>query len=278
MYAVMRDGVRRFSLGAKESADDAHLVRAAGAVRNGEYPPPSDQRAIFELVLRYKGTDVFPFSWRDYRGGALSEKSDIPQARELHEDLKQADGIVVFCDSLKLLTDPRGGREVRSMVTHVLRALDARGRQVTPLVLVLTKTDLVDYGDKKVQERLEAPFLPLIRAISAADHVHGALVPVACGPRPVNVDKPVLWTLRFGIEARAQQLQASIAAHTAAAQSHKAKDTLWNRFSSWATDETPQWRLAEQQLQAATAESQRHKPLVVPARRLGKVIKGVRTF
>ncbi len=278
MYTIMTEGIGGFSVRAKNQDDHASLTHAARAIRAGRYPGPTDQRAAFELVLRHQGSDVFPFTWRDYRGGALGEKTDSPQARELHEDLKRADGIVVFCDSLKLLTHSRAGREVRTLVSHVQRALDARGTTLTPLVLVLTKADLVDLDDEKVAGRLTEPFLPLIQAVSAAEHVLGTLTPVACGPDPFNVHIPVLWALRFGIAGRALDLQRRVEANMADAKSFAARDTLWDRFRSWANDETPAWRHAESSRQAAMAEYEKFEPLVDPANQLGEVIDGVPGF
>ncbi|WFE29289.1 hypothetical protein O7623_08905 [Solwaraspora sp. WMMD791] len=278
MYALMHTGYGGFSLRAADQGDHQSLIGAAEWILAGRYPPASDQRAVFELVLRHDGADVFPFSWRDYRGGTLSERSDSPQAAQLHADLRSAGGIVIFCDSATLLTDRRAGRDVRTIVSHVQRALDARGDEITPLVIVLTKADLVDLDDEKVTEQLGAPFMPLIEAVARTSHIIGTLVPVACGPRPMNVAVPVLWALRFGIIGRARSLAASVDRSVAAADRAAAGDTLGNRFLSWLNDETPNWRISLRHRQEAEAERARYAPLVAPAERLGELLDGFPGF
>lgn len=279
MYAVMQEGVGGFSVRAEDATQNRGLLRTAEAVLTGHYPDPSDRRSSFDLVLRYDNEDVFPFVWRDYRGGALRERTtDSAQAGQLHEDLKAAGGIVVFCDSRKLLDDPRAGRDVRTLVSHVQRALDDRADRITPLVIALTKADLVDLDDDKIVERLAEPFQPLIEAVGPQPNVLGTIIPISCGPEPANVVVPVLWTLRFGIVGRALQLRASVEAQIAAARQAAARDTLWDRFTSWANDE-PSWNsISQQHWQAAAAEYAQFEPLVGPAERLGELLEEIACF
>lgn len=278
MYSVMTQGVGGFSLRTKRTEDHDTLIRAAEAILTGRYPAPTDQRSVFQLKLRHNNADVFPFSWRDYRGGALGERSDSPQARQLHDDLGKAGGIVLFCDSHRLLTESRAAREVRTLVSHVQRAVDAKRKRLTPLVITLTKADLVDLDDEKVTDRLQEPFLPLIAAVSHSEHVIGTLVPVACGPEPVNVAVPVLWALRFGILGRARKLQESIEQSIARAEQAERGDTLGDRISSWWNGTTPQWKRAQQHRAEAAAEYAKVEPLVDPANRLGEVLDGLPGF
>ena len=279
MYAVMQEGIGGFAVRAEKPAHHRSLIRTAEAVLEGRYPDPSDRRSVFDLVLRHDDEDVFPFAWRDYRGGTLREKTTgSPQARQLHEDLKAAGGIVVFCDSQKLLEDPRASRDVRTLFSHVQRALDDRGDRVTPLVLALTKADLVDLEDDKVTDKLSEPFLPLIEAVQPKENVIGTVVPISCGPDPVNVAVPVLWTLRFAILGQALELQASVESQVAAARQAAGRDTLWDRFSSWANDE-PSWNsISRTHWQQAAAEYARFEPLVQPAERLGELLEGMPGF
>lgn len=278
MYSVMNTGIGGFSVRARQDDDGSRLARAARAIRIGQYPAPTDQRDVFDLILRHNGADVFPFTWRDYRGGTLREKTDSSQARELHNDLKRADGIVLFCDSVALLNESRAGRDVRALVSHVQRAVDAREKRLTPLVIALTKADLVDLEDEKVIERLKAPFMPLAQAVAATEHVVGTMIPVACGPAPVHVHIPVLWSLRFGIIGRVHELEASIEAKIESANSWAAQDTLWNRFTSAWNDETPAWRHAAALRQQAYTEYQIYEPLIDPANKLGGILDGVPVF
>ncbi|MFJ4846351.1 MULTISPECIES: hypothetical protein [unclassified Streptomyces] len=279
MYAVMREGVEGLSLRAEDPYAHRVLMRAAEAVLEGRYPPASDQRAVFDLVLQHDGRDIFPFRWRDYRGGALKERAgSSTQAGQLHEDLKQSQGIILFVDAQRLITHSAAAGEVRRMTVHVQRALEARGEALTPLVLALTKCDLVDLDDQGVLDRLIAPFQQLIDGIAATQHIHGAVVPLSCGPDPVNVAVPVLWSLHFGIVGRGIELQESVDGRLAAARDAAARDTIGDRLSSWWKGE-PSWASisARHQLEAQ-AEFARLQPLVAPAERLGGLLEDVACF
>ncbi|GHJ47136.1 hypothetical protein Cs7R123_44780 [Catellatospora sp. TT07R-123] len=278
MYALMMHGGAGFTIRAKHPLDHERLIRTAEAVLTGAYPSPSDQRSVFEFVLQHEGSDVFEFQWRDYRGGTLTERTDSPQAAEMHRDLRDADGIMILCDSVKLLTSPAVGREVRTLVNHVQRAISERHDVATPLVIAATKADLVDIEDEKVCDRLAEPFLPLIEAVASSRHVIGTFVPVACGPEQFNVHIPVLWMLRFGIIGRAQQLERTIQSHIDQMQRHQNNDTLGDRFGAWWNGYTPQWQLAERSRNSAAAELARYEPLIAPADQLGEILQDVPGF
>ncbi|MFF4835969.1 hypothetical protein [Streptomyces sp. NPDC001315] len=279
MYAVMREGIEGLSLRAEDPYAHRTLMSAAEAVLKGRYPHASDQRAVFELVLQHDGRDVFPFRWRDYRGGALNERvSNSHQAEQLHEDLKQAQGIILFADAQRLLGHSAAPGEVRRMTVHVQRALDARGKALTPIVLALTKCDLVDLDDPHVVERLIAPFRQLIDGIAATRQLHGAVVPVSCGPAPVNVALPVLWSLHFGIVGRSLELRESVDERLEAARRAAARDTVGDRISSWWKGE-PSWAaISARRRSEAQEEFDRLQPLVAPAERLQTLLEGVAAF
>ncbi|MGH8573579.1 MAG: hypothetical protein ACREX8_13545 [Gammaproteobacteria bacterium] len=278
MYREMQDGVAGFQLRAQKPKDHDQLLRDAAAILHGRYPDPTHQRTSYQLVLRYDGEEVFPFRWRDYRGGALNDRSTSADVTELHEDLTSTDGIVLFVDAVKLLTDHRAGRDVRRLVTHVQRALDARDEVLTPLVIAVTKCDLVDLDAPSVLDTLYEPFEPLVEAVGTTEHVYGTILPVACGPEPVNVVIPVLWALRFGLFGRAMRLQAAIESAQQAAAYAASRDTLGDRFFSWLKDE-PSWASISQQHQA-TALDELHnlEPLLEPTDRLSAVLEDVPGF
>lgn len=279
MYAVMREGIEELSLRAEDPFAHSNLMGAAEAVLSGRYPPASDQRAVFDFVLQHRGQDVFPFRWRDYRGGALAERvAGSVQARQLHEDLKQAQGIILFADAQRLLGNRAAPGEVRRMTVHVQHALEARGDALTPVVVAITKCDLVDMESDHVVEQLVAPFQQLVDGIAATQHLHGALVPLACGPEPVNVAVPVLWSLHFGILGRGLELQAAVDGRLAAAREAAARDTLGDRISSWWKGEQSWAAVSAAHQRAAHAEYARLEPLVAPAERLGALLEGVTSF
>jgi len=273
MYDIMRAGIEGFTLRTEELHDHRALMSTARAIRSGRYPEPSHQRACYDLVLQHNGDDVFPFTWRDYRGGALREKSvDSPQARELYADLKEADAILLFADAQRLATRPSAA-EARMLVTHVMRALGARDDALVPIVVVFTKCDLVDLGDDDVDERIIAPFRRLLEAADRSDNALGLAVPVVCGPEPVNVELPVLTCLCIGLLSRVHALGELVRHHSERAESFDAKDTLVDRFTSWWNDEPSYAELAQRQRRMALYELERLEPLIEPAERLQALLQ-----
>ena len=279
MYAAMRDGIQGFALRTEDLHAHRSLTSAAEAVLCGRYPDVSSRRSVFEFVLQYEGRDVFPFRWRDYRGGALSERqADSAQARQLHEDLVRAQGIVDFVDAHRLLNDSTAPRDMRRLTVLVQRALEARAEELTPLVLTFTKSDLVDLSKEGLLDRLIEPFQGLIDGVAQTQHLRGAVVPVACGPEPVNVAVPVLWSLHYGIVGRGLALSGSIEKALASARDAAARDTPWDRLSSWWKEESSWAEISARYQQEAQAEYERLEPLFAPAERLAELLEDVPCF
>ncbi|MEV6976044.1 hypothetical protein [Kitasatospora sp. NPDC093806] len=279
MYAAMCDGVEGMTLRTADNDVHRSLQADARAILRGRYPRASDRPRSYDFVLCHNGGDVFPFRWKDHRGGALTEhRRGSPQAAQLHDDLVAADGIVLFVDALRLDTDPEAAQDVRRLVVRVHQAVADREETLTPLVIALTKTDLVDLGAPDAADRFLGPFLPLIEAVQETRHIQGAFIPLVCGPEPEGVALPVLWALRFGIIGRAMQLSASIDSLVASAQLADQRDTLWDRVSSW-WDDVPSWAAIRDRDRAlAAAELERLEPLVEPADRLGELLEDVFSF
>ncbi|MEU3193178.1 hypothetical protein ABZ686_21650 [Streptomyces sp. NPDC006992] len=279
MYRILADGIGGFSCRAADTADHRRLLSSGDEVLAGVYPSATSFREVHDLVLRHQGQDVFPFRWSDYRGSALVQRSDdSPQAEELHQDLKRADGIVLFHEA-----GPRPGRSgddwlARRMTAAVLRSLGERDERPTPLVIAVTKCDLHAATGPDAAHRLRAPFSPLIAAVARTAHIRGAVVPLVCGPSPSGVLVPVLWTLRYGIQGLMRQVRQAVEDAAAAGQRAAAKDTRWDRFESWLTSQRSWRSISAQHYAAAAAQRARLEPLTAPAARLGDLLKEVDSF
>lgn len=160
----------------------------------------------------------------------------------------------------------------------VLRALGDRGETATPLVIAFTKCDLVHLAGPETRHRLMAPFRELTDAVGAAPHVHGCVTTLHCGPRPVNIQVPVLWALRFGVFGRMARLQESVEANAAASRRAAAKDTVWDRVLSRVVGE-PSWRsISADRAEAARRERAQLEPLAESAGRLAGLLTDVERF
>jgi hypothetical protein len=275
MYELMSTGIDGFSIAATDDDDDRRLKAAAAAIHDGRYPPPSDRRDEYSLLLRHGSSAFFEFRWRDYRGGALTERSDSPQAAALLADLEEADGIVVFVDAGDLLSNPRARGKTRSLSFLVSRALAERDR-ITPLVIAWTKWDLLP--ESVDADRLWQPFESLVRAAATAENVAGTAIPLVCGPQPENVAIPVVWCLALGVVSYAKRLEDEYQRSLSLASEAAGKDTLRDRLVSPFKNE-PTWRqIALRRLERAQAERAAWEALIKPGNRLLEHVRDIPIF
>jgi len=278
MYGEMSKASGLFSVRAQRQADHQLLTRNASELIRGKYPPLSDHRSVYGFTLHYERAPFLDFVWRDYRGGALTELSDeSAQAGQLRADLASADGVVILIDSTQLMDRVRARTKLRPVIAAAVRVLTQR-TTTTPVVIALTKWDLVS-GRQGQVEAIAADVLgDLVGALHDSEHVHGCMVPIACGPESVNIELPVLWCIHIGVlehfytvawEAQMSEQRAA----QALGQRGVLKD-FGKRLSGRPTAvEEGIIHLREAALRRAYLE-----PIVEPAERLGAIFTDVLTF
>ena len=279
MYEQMVDGIAGFEVRAVDSGHHSQLIKDARSIRSSRYPPPTNRRASYDLTLNYDGRGVLPFTWRDHRGGAASGRtSDGDDVAQLTADLSESDGIVMFIDGHALVTDSRTSRQAGRLSGHVLRAMRGRPEVLTPLVIAITKCDLIDIDDEKTQAAIIEPIDQLVNAVAATKHIVGTVIPVSCGPNPVNVAVPVLWSLRFGVIGMAMRLNDSFEESASAARRAAAKDTLLDRLGSWLTQEDSWNAIAERHRRDARQAARELEALIAPVEGLDELLKDIDGF
>jgi len=279
MYAEMQDGIGGFQVRAKNGSQHSQLLADARAIRSSRYPPLTNHRASYDLALSYNGSEVLPFTWRDHRGGAASGRtSDAEDVGQLHQDLLESDAIVMFIDGHALVNDPGAARNASRLSSHVLRAMRDRPEVSTPLVIAVTKCDLIDISDEKVTEKVFAPVAELAKAVAATRHIVGTLIPVACGPSSMNVVVPVLWSLRFGLIGMLVRLSTQVESSVQAANAAASRVTFVDRLVSWWRDQPSYATMAENHRQVALRARRQLQPLIKPAEGLEEMLKDIQYF
>lgn len=276
MYRTMAlDGIAGFRVRAKDDRAHQQLLAAGTGLLKGNYPAPSDRRHEYVLTLRHAASPLIDFTWKDYRGGALRDRSSVGDTRQLLEDLTNADAIVLFLDSVDLQNSAAARRKIRDLTTVVFQALENR-EGTTPIVIALTKSDLID--ESKIDRMLE-PFDSFIQAVQTQRYVIGTLVPVACGPEPTNVVLPVLFCLYFGVRHNAEVMVANLKGAESQAMRYTARDTAYDRWINGKLfgERTNRERAIEAYRQAEQ-EYRRLEPLLLPIQRLEYMLGPIEIF
>jgi len=277
MYGVLQQSIQGFTLRANQQYDHDRLLRLGQSVVRGVYPAATDQRGEYPFQLRYQGRPVFEFTWADYRGGALTERSSSLEAQQLQNDLTQADGVLVFCDTEAIVRGKRITAQIGRLAYLVGQAM-SRVQHPMPLGLVLTKADLVD----EIGERVYEAVRPLVDSVAASQHVLGTVLPVACGPSPQLVQLPVLYVLAHGILGNAMALMQQVEHHEATAQSHVNQGNTFGGFLSDVWNSLTSQPTHQDHANAARARAltalQTLEPLVEPAKTLLDYLKELPKF
>lgn len=268
MYRFMNQGHRGFKIGTDNGRHHKELLRDAADIRGSRYPGPTSIRESYDFTLSYRGKRVSSFTWADYRGGALSDRSSDEQASALVADLRDADAIVVFADAQRMAVWPGASASAIRVGQFVQQAV-ARRCGPTPLVLCFTKADLIS-GPGQWHSAFQS-YWSLIRAaeISKA-RVRFTAVAISCGSRSRGEQMPVLWCLGHHISAEVDRLSACIAATKAEAEAAARKAGILNSLQAWWNDEESEWRKNQRLLKEAEAQLETLLPLKAPAKALTK--------
>jgi Double-GTPase 1 len=273
LYEAMQQQVEGFHLTTSCHHDHPRLLELAQMIRMGTYPPTTVQRDDYEFCLKYQGKEKLKFTWADYRGGTLIERSQgNEQVELLLHDLKQADGIMLFCDSDALANGNLRAIQLGRMTSLVGRALQEVNRTIS-LTIILTKADLLT----SFNSALLSPFVSLVDTINASPWVSGCFIPISCGVRSLNIPMPLLFTLESAV--RAQSVAASIAAeqHRKRAQEWIDKSRGIDGFARWVSDKWQGWssdrELAASQTQQAIKQYQIYESIRAPAQALTKSVQ-----
>jgi energy-coupling factor transporter ATP-binding protein EcfA2 len=206
LYGAMQHSLRGFRLRAKDADDHRRLLNLAHAIDEGHYPASTDQRSEYLFSLRHNDDEVIQFKWSDYRGQAIRESGKTSeQARKLQHDLKDADGLMLFCDSEALANGETQANQLGRLISlaqYALRDIE------TPMALavVLTKSDSIpDYSAEMIEY-----FRGLISAVVASETVSGALIPTACGVQSANVHIPLFFIIHSIVALQAEQAAREI--------------------------------------------------------------------
>lgn len=257
LYGELQQSFDGFTLGT-ESSDHTNLLSISRAIGRGTYPPATAHRSQYEFSLKFDGTEVLKFNWSDYSGGAIVRTSEDQQAQRLLQDLEEADGLMLMCDSEAL--SRRYFREIGRMTAIVARALRDLSHPIS-LAVVLTKSDLVYHFNQQMLSH----FSGLIGVIEASNKVSGALIPVACGRQVMNVPMPLFFALQASVNYKANTLEREMESHLQQARvlraSNQGVDWLIDQVSSWWNEKPSKGARAYAEQQKANSKEKEYQKI-----------------
>lgn len=277
MYGKLQAPINGFTLGTDDKENHERLIKLHSHINKGEYPDATDQRDRYDFYLKYNDKPIFEFRWTDYRGKAIRQFSDTPEARSLIDDIRDADAIIIFCDADAIRRGKSQTNEIGRITLLVTKAID-QGKRLLPIVIAYTKTDLVG----SIDEKLRRPVTSLVTSIRSNNNLRGAFIPIACGRHPRNVELPLLFALHKGLTSYRDSLQAEADYHKSRRQKYIDQgNTFWgfvgDLFNSLIGEPT------NEDMAVRERRSMEHKITQVnsvsaPAQELGKYLNGIETF
>jgi GTPase SAR1 family protein len=182
-----------FGLKSPDRGTHGYLRKIGESIRKGLYPLATDQRAKYDFILTHGGNDFWPFEWIDYRGGVFSERSTLSGDRAaLDMDVENTEAVLLFFDCSKILEGRCAITKELSRISFWFQTVVGKLQRPIPVVMVLTKSDLVNENDINV---LVEQLNPFVECANASEMIVGTLIPVSCGTQSEFVEVPVLYTL-----------------------------------------------------------------------------------
>lgn len=257
MYDFMQKVQNGFTFITKDPDVDLDLNEGWESIAfDGIWPEGTQQTLLYEFAVLFKSNPIMEFSWCDYRGGAITERSTEQDVKELHGRIFDS-GCLIICigaDTIKEIIDGnyRRRRELIRL-NNLISRFGADNKRRIPIIFALTKADLYTTDDyKKLLGIIKEYFSSLY--VEGANWLH-AIVPVTLGKfkdtssnriegvvSPKNVHVPVLFFLHSILKERIIDIQNKLSGITINRNNYKAEirsnqgKTWWNKL--WNGDNT----------------------------------------
>ncbi|WP_036479560.1 hypothetical protein [Myxosarcina sp. GI1] len=235
MYAVMQTGVQGFTLAAKDMDTDLDLTerweRLIAVEGEDRWPTPNAaEMEKYSFNFSYGFRPLIGFEWLDYRGLALSDRSEEVDVKELSDYLTQSQ-CLFLCVSGEHLTEKLTLSTVRQLKSdrmnqfiqqYVSHDTIPSSNRPFPIAIIITKYDLCQHREKQeiiadIKKLFQALFTPnsgwlvMICPVSLgkdlSDDPHGGDIV------PVNVHLPIVFAVyaqlrKWGIELKEKRDRA----------------------------------------------------------------------
>lgn len=228
MYDFMQQVRNGFTFIAKDPDDDLELADGWESISvDKKWPDGNVTTKQYDFIVQFKSNSVMEFSWYDYRGGALKEKSDqSPEAKDLIDRIIESDCLVICigADIIKAIWngDKSKNSEVRRL-NALINTYASRNERRIPVIFAITKADMFDKAEQpNLLQWLTDNFSSLY--VEGSGWMH-AVVPVRLGENlqtgsaqevignisPKNIHIPVMFFLHSILRERIKTIKNKLA-------------------------------------------------------------------
>jgi len=192
---------------------------------DGEWPQGNTVTNNYDFTVMFKSNPLMEFSWSDYRGGAILERSTEKDVKDLQERIHGSECLIVCIGADAIKDIISGGssriREMRRLNSLIMQYAKENKRRI-PIIFALTKADLYTVEDQK-------KLLGIIKTYFSSLYVEGAhwlhaIVPVTLGKidnswedtkihgtiAPKNIHIPVMFFLQSILKERIANIQKKL--------------------------------------------------------------------
>lgn len=214
---------------------------------DGIWPNGTQDTTLYDFTVLFKSRPIMGFSWCDYRGGAITDRSTEHDVNELHDRIFNSECLIICigADAIKQIIagDNRKGRELVRLNNLILRYATKSQRRI-PLIFALTKADLYTMQE---QQQLLAIIKEYFGSLyqSGSGWLH-AIVPVTLGKfdnssgsnningvvAPKNIHIPVMFFLNSILQERIRNIQNKLSGIHSNKNKYRA-EIRYNQGRSW---------------------------------------------
>lgn len=224
MYAVLAAGFKGFSLQAGTLNEELDIANSWNHLADDSlWPPGTRASQSYRMALKDGPTPVALIDWEDYRGGALFDLSEEPDAARLHERLHESDSVYVLVDGEALREYLKeggiqrlGAHRISAILVNLFNHVRERARPLPSIVILVTKSDLLDDDPKAYRQDEIVRVIRELLPICFVPKITTLICPVTLGrfspdfaADPHQFHKPILWSMLNFLQ---QQHVATLAA------------------------------------------------------------------
>ena len=173
------------------------------------WPRHTDESGNYDFYVQYAGAKIADFSWYDYRGGALMERSDSSEdVRYLNNKISSSNALIIFLDADQLVLPLNyNKRQFQRLLWCVNSTIAQHKDPYFPISFVITKGDKYDYDTLLNSPGFNYFNNNVFESIRNSQNVAGLFtITEVTSTTAYNVYFPLMFSIYHGLENYEKQI------------------------------------------------------------------------